>query len=251
MEKKNINITGFCSAEKSKNATWQLFDDRLVFKIPGWFGKVREVVVPLSNIRTLQCKPEKNCIWVTGNNQQGSNHCGMLYFDMRDEADAKKYEAVVEHIGNNCSDYEYIITKTFADKEWIIRCNVCGHVFCYTYADLEKNARFEQAARTYTRGAVVNALVGTQMGMYEDMKLGNDAIGRITDYSRCPHCNSSSLTEITDNEWTESKSAEKQPAQQIVPSSAADEIKKFKELLDSGIISQEEFEAKKKQLLGL
>ena len=33
--------------------------------------------------------------------------------------------------------------------------------------------------------------------------------------------------------------------------SAADEIKKFKELLDMGIITQEEFEAKKKQLLGL
>lgn len=33
--------------------------------------------------------------------------------------------------------------------------------------------------------------------------------------------------------------------------SGADEIKKLKELLDSGIITQEEFEAKKKQLLGL
>ena len=33
--------------------------------------------------------------------------------------------------------------------------------------------------------------------------------------------------------------------------SAADEIKQFKELLDMGIISQEEFDAKKKQLLGL
>lgn len=31
----------------------------------------------------------------------------------------------------------------------------------------------------------------------------------------------------------------------------ADELKKYKELLDSGIISQEEFEEKKKQLLGL
>lgn len=36
-----------------------------------------------------------------------------------------------------------------------------------------------------------------------------------------------------------------------VSQSNADELKKFKELLDSGIISQEEFEAKKKQLLGL
>ena len=33
--------------------------------------------------------------------------------------------------------------------------------------------------------------------------------------------------------------------------SSADEIKKFKELLDLGIITQEEFDAKKKQLLGL
>lgn len=33
--------------------------------------------------------------------------------------------------------------------------------------------------------------------------------------------------------------------------SSADEIKKFKDLLDSGIITQEEFDAKKKELLGL
>ena len=38
---------------------------------------------------------------------------------------------------------------------------------------------------------------------------------------------------------------------QIVQQSNADELKKFKELLDSGIITQEEFDAKKKQLLGL
>ena len=39
--------------------------------------------------------------------------------------------------------------------------------------------------------------------------------------------------------------------QTVVSLSSADEIKKFKELLDSGVITQEEFEAKKKQLLGL
>ena len=33
--------------------------------------------------------------------------------------------------------------------------------------------------------------------------------------------------------------------------SAADELKKFKELLDEGIITQAEFDAKKKELLGL
>ena len=43
---------------------------------------------------------------------------------------------------------------------------------------------------------------------------------------------------------TESKTIE-------VKSSNADELKKYKELLDSGVITQEEFDAKKKQLLGL
>lgn len=36
-----------------------------------------------------------------------------------------------------------------------------------------------------------------------------------------------------------------------VASSSAEELKKFKELLDMGVISSEEFEAKKKQILGL
>ncbi len=36
-----------------------------------------------------------------------------------------------------------------------------------------------------------------------------------------------------------------------IPQSNADELKKYKDLLDSGIITQEEFDAKKKQLLGL
>lgn len=36
-----------------------------------------------------------------------------------------------------------------------------------------------------------------------------------------------------------------------VPASNADELKKYKELLDSGAITQEEYEAKKKQLLDL
>ena len=38
---------------------------------------------------------------------------------------------------------------------------------------------------------------------------------------------------------------------QEISKSSADKLKKYKNLLDSGSISQEEFEAKKKQLLNL
>lgn len=41
------------------------------------------------------------------------------------------------------------------------------------------------------------------------------------------------------------------PVVEAPKSDEADQIKKYKELLDSGVITQEEFDAKKKQLLGL
>ena len=47
---------------------------------------------------------------------------------------------------------------------------------------------------------------------------------------------------------------EKKPSvivEQKMPVSNADELKKYKELLEKEVITQEEFEAKKKQLLGL
>ena len=47
----------------------------------------------------------------------------------------------------------------------------------------------------------------------------------------------------------ETKKAE--PLTAIAELSSADELKKFKELLDLGVITQAEFDAKKKQLLGL
>ena len=45
--------------------------------------------------------------------------------------------------------------------------------------------------------------------------------------------------------------AKRPTAAAVAPLSGADEIMKYKQLLEAGIISQEEFEAKKKQLLGL
>ncbi len=49
----------------------------------------------------------------------------------------------------------------------------------------------------------------------------------------------------------QSKPAATTTIKQEIPQSNADELKKYKDLLDSGVISQEEFDAKKKQLLGV
>ncbi len=61
------------------------------------------------------------------------------------------------------------------------------------------------------------------------------------------------ISNITNAENIKSVIIDKMKPEQIksnsTNTSSADELKKYKELLDSGVISQEEFEAKKKQLL--
>lgn len=57
------------------------------------------------------------------------------------------------------------------------------------------------------------------------------------------------IVDYIENGRTQAKAAPQAAVVQQV--SAADELKKFKELLDMGVINQEEFDAKKKQLLGL
>ena len=49
----------------------------------------------------------------------------------------------------------------------------------------------------------------------------------------------------------QNKAKAEAPAKQETATSTADELKKFKDLLDNGIITQEEVDTKKKQLLGL
>ena len=58
-----------------------------------------------------------------------------------------------------------------------------------------------------------------------------------------------SILKIVENAMASEKTVP--AAAESSPISAADEILKFKQLLDANIITQEEFEAKKKQLLGL
>ena len=94
------------------------------------------------------------------------------------------------------------------DTEKRMKCNVCGHFYCYTYEDI-------------LRSAV---------------------------RSTCPNCNSTDIREVQTDEWERRFEASVQTPAQTSP---ADELKKYKELLDCGVITQEEFNAKKKQLLGL
>ncbi len=152
-------------------------------------------------------------------------------------AEKKEEEARIAKAAQNYA------RRVAAASEHRMRCNVCGHIFCYTDQDLKNNRTNAALSAISSAGTIAAALGGTRYDMYEQNKMAQANAARVQDYSRCPNCRSVSIVEI---EQEESAAVPAQPAV-----NGFEEIKRFKELLDMGIITQEEFDAKKKQLLGL
>lgn len=155
---------------------------------------------------------------------------------------------------------EFDVTKAIYDEskeislqgnfftEYRKRCNVCGKVFCYTQGDLERNNKLANEALSSGIMALGEAFAGTSVGFYGATAQADRELGKIVDYNRCPDCGSLDLVDISEDEYRKQLASGNN---QKAISSVADELKQFKELLDSGIITQEEFDTKKKQLLGL
>ena len=151
---------------------------------------------------------------------------------------------------------DYVTGKvTFIDNrdtETRMKCNVCGHIYCYTFEDLQRNEKLAKSAVADSLLGVGEALGGTRLGSQVATAKADAKMDKIVDYKKCPKCHSTDVKALSKEEWETEKAKQEQIASTSAPAiSAADELKKFKELLDSGIITQEEFDAKKKQLLGL
>lgn len=133
-------------------------------------------------------------------------------------------------------------------KEHRMLCNTCQKVFCYTDEDLRKNDLNSRLAKNSNNRAIGEALGGTRIMSQLNSNASEMYKNQIIDYSKCPYCNSANIAEISEEEWQNINNKSEATTNTM---SAADEIKKFKDLLDNGIITQEEFDEKKKQLLGL
>lgn len=147
---------------------------------------------------------------------------------------------------------EYTITdkkesNELTNTERRKRCNVCGKIICYTLRDIEDNQRQAKNAAWSAVGGIAGGLSGHYAAGAISNQTATNQLNNITDYNKCPQCGSRDLIDITQEDQI---SANAQNNVQSI-NSYADELKKFKELLDIGAITQEEFDAKKKQLLGL
>lgn len=145
-------------------------------------------------------------------------------------------------------DYETgkIMVLDATATEVRMKCNTCGHVYCYNAEDINKNRQLAKEAAMNSVLGIGEAVAGTRIGAQIATNTADAKINQIVDYTRCPKCNSADVRQLSESEWQAEKNKTETSG-----TSAADEIKKFKELLDQGIITQEEFDAKKKQLLGL
>ena len=159
-----------------------------------------------------------------------------IYFSMNEQTEMKVLSDFLTE------KRQYFINKEIEElkREHRKKCNVCGEIFCYTGSDLARNEQLDKDA-TFAAGlSMISGLGGNSYHMYENEKQFQSYQNQIVDYNKCPKCGSRDLVELDSN--SQSKSSE---------DNAFEEIKKYKNLLDDGIISQEDFDKKKKELLNL
>lgn len=132
------------------------------------------------------------------------------------------------------------------------QCDKCGHIIYYTQDQLNESIKKSKEALLSSVAGVAGAMSGnyTASAVHTaNSKKESNESDEILDLEKCPICYAKCLTNldpITMDEYKKIKAEENKPVL-----SSADEIKKFKELWDMGVITEEEFNAKKKELLGL
>jgi hypothetical protein len=194
------------------------------------------------------------------------NKCGLkisMFSVMRynTTVDGVKYE-----ICKNCYDesiqkgqkFSYdkvnkrIIVKSEGDVEIRGLCQTCGHIMCISTFDIANNQRLAAQAKMQRTGAMFNALGGNLTASAVQTMGAQNQANQIKDLNRCPQCGSMSIKPLSKEEFEAEKAKRTSTSQpEVKQISSAEELLKFKKLLDDGIITQEEFDAKKKQLLGL
>ena len=172
----------------------------------------------------------------------------------------KTHQVRFEHKATDKAAIEYILKQYQAAQKAILeggerylRCNVCGRTFTYSPAEefRLKSDLIEAQSKKAISGATT-LFYSTVVGSIQEGSAQSAAQvlqDRIDGLRRCPGCKSNDTTEISKEEAAAAAQSAAVPAAPAV--SAMDELKKLKELLDMGIVTQEEFDAKKKQLLGL
>lgn len=77
------------------------------------------------------------------------------------------------------------------------KCNVCGHVFCYSIGDLARNEEKKQSAMWSSVAGIAGALGGYYTASAVHSGNASNALGSVIDYNRCPMCGSRNILTLS------------------------------------------------------
>ncbi len=86
--------------------------------------------------------------------------------------------------------------------EYRMRCNTCGQIWCYTDSDIKSQELEIKRMKAAMTASIFDALAGDMVSSREALLLSR---GKLNDFSRCPNCNSTQITQITDDALIEIK----------------------------------------------
>lgn len=87
--------------------------------------------------------------------------------------------------------------------EYRRRCNVCGKIYCYSDEDLSNNTSNSAIAALSALGGIASIFGGTRLDTYVLNNQTDRYNSKVVDYNKCPSCNSSNTSFLTDAEWNE------------------------------------------------
>lgn len=87
--------------------------------------------------------------------------------------------------------------------EYRRKCNVCGKIYCYSDKDLKDNNKNSAMAAISAVGAIASVFGGTRLDTYALNSQGNKYNDKVIDYNKCPSCNSSDTSLISETELPE------------------------------------------------
>lgn len=93
--------------------------------------------------------------------------------------------------------------------EYKKRCNVCGKIYCYTDKDISNNKTNSAIAALSAVGTIASVFGGTRLDSYALNSQTDRYSNKVVDFNKCPFCNSSNTSLISDSEWLELQEKEK------------------------------------------
>jgi len=112
--------------------------------------------------------------------------------------------------------------------EYRRKCQVCGKIYCYTDADKTASNVNAIAGALGSLAAGLNAIDGSMFGAFAFNAQSDRANSRVTDFTRCPSCGSTSTVELTAEQWEQEQrrltTSVSPAAQPVTPTTKSVEI---------------------------